>query len=104
MVDNKDLLTKETLRVQKSEIMRDFNFAKVQRVMKFLDWKWARAKSKECVPSIQELKETAEFLMEQVIEKDSMKYHYVSTGGFKAEFFPQSGLNLSFYVDEQNVE
>ena len=82
------------------DIMRDFNFDKVLRVMKLLHWKWALTKFG--VPTIEELKvEARRLLIEAAVEETQ-----VATGGFRA-VYEKSGPNdtdpfisLEFILEE----
>lgn len=56
--------------------LKSFDFEKVYKVMTFLDWGWPN-----CVPSISEIIETAEFLLDRVIDGE---YATTSTGGLTA--------------------
>lgn len=82
------------------DIMRDFNFDKVQRVMKLLHWKWALTKFG--VPTIEELKgEARRLLVEAAVEETQ-----VATGGFRAVYEksgpsdPDPFISLEFILEE----
>jgi hypothetical protein len=64
------------------EVMDNFDFKKVHKVMQILNWTWG-SYGKEKVPSITELKKTAKKLLKQA-EKNS--YGNVGTGGFHAYY------------------
>lgn len=97
------------------EIMESFNFDKVYKAMVALDWKWAC--SEEGVPTIKELKETAEYLLRGAAEYRLLdKYSNVSweipmlnaTGGFEAKAWCDETktriieLQLQFIVADQD--
>ena len=92
--------------------MERFDFEKVHKVMKFLNWKWAMSSNGYDVPSIEDLRAWALHQLNECVRL------YESRG------FPQSGMNVSsgglqalvmtfergdpqlqlvFYVDEQSA-
>ena len=93
MLRNQDAIT---------EVLDQFDFDKVHKVMEFLAWTWA---SSEGVPKVSSLILTAIDLLNQAIEAADLRQEPVSigTGGFKAEAEFHEGklyLSLAFYVDE----
>lgn len=75
------------------QIMENFDFDKVHRVMAFLDLDSSRGDSG--MPSVEVLKEKARELLSSVDEKTVA----ISAGGFEAKYY--SGyLSLSFIVEE----
>lgn len=98
------------------EILEEFNFNKVRKAMWHLDWKWATAA--DGIPTIEELKETAERLLRQAAEyRLSKEYGDVdwgtpilsSTGGFEATAWCDetktriTGLQLQFVLTEYDA-
>jgi len=87
---NKDEVEKEPLDKMIDEIMDEFNFARVHKAMVALDWKWASSKS--YIPSMDDLRETAESLLRGAAESRLGDYkgeHWElgiinGTGGFQA--------------------
>ena len=86
------------------EIINEFNFDKVQKVMDFLDWRWQNARR---IPTIHELISKSENLLNDVcleLLNGQEKEWKVSTGGFSAYgFIDDSGdieLSLSFCIEE----
>ena len=83
-----------------TDIMEDFDFEKVRRVMLPLDWKWDIGNGEMTVPSIYRLMKEAEQLLRDVAkyygEKDR---HTISTGGFTATL-DEDTLWLSFEIEE----
>ncbi len=89
-----------------AEIMDTFDFEKVQKVMSFLNWRWAGADAG--VPSIVQIRSTAHNLLTSCLEAfeqagrppEGMVY---STGGLTAriEVYEDglTELSLLFYVD-----
>jgi hypothetical protein len=94
------------------DIMDNFNFAHVHKAMVALDWKWAT--SKNYVPSMDDLRETAERLLRGAAKSrlgDFKRSHWElgiinGTGGFQATAFCDrtktriTGLDLKFVVSE----
>lgn len=113
--------TKDVIGLQKKfqsiidEIMDNFNFHKVHKVMKCLNWKWTF--SENGVPEIYELKEEARRLLNEClysIIKHGEDSWSIATGGFRvhatnykdAEVGDDDfhiGLSLSFEVEEWNA-
>jgi hypothetical protein len=93
-------------------ILESFNFHKVRKAMWHLDWRWAPSDSE--VPSIEQLKETAERLLRGAAESrlgDYFDSHWElgiinGTGGFQATAYCDrmktriTGLDLKFVVAE----
>ena len=86
-------------------IFERFDFEKVQKVMEFLEWRWADEMG---VPSIVSLKTTARDLLEGCVdefERLGCPAHGMSyaTGGFEAQIEcyenSEPRLQLLFYVD-----
>jgi len=98
------------------EILEEFNFNKVRKAMWHLDWKWALAA--DGIPTIEELKETAERLLRQAAECRLLKEYgsvdwgtpiLSSTGGFEARAWCDetktriTGLQLQFVLTEYDA-
>lgn len=91
-----------TERAKIEDIIRDFNFEKVHKVMEMLDWKWAM--SRYDVPTIEELKAEARRLLVEAATEETQ----VATGGFRAvyeksndvTFDPDPYIALEFIVEE----
>jgi hypothetical protein len=97
------------------EILDEFNFERVQTVMFKLNWQWAM--TAQGIPTIEELKETAERLLRQAAEyrlgdyKDSYWELGIinATGGFQATAFCDetktriTGLDLKFVLTEYDA-
>lgn len=83
------------------EIMDNFDFGKVAKVMDFLDWKWAMVgmTSQYCVPEEPEIRKEARGRLSKVYDHavgQGRKYE-TATGGFWYSYDPQhSILNLDF--------
>ena len=63
-------------------IMRDFDFGKVRRIMEVLDWKWARTLSEGGIPTISDLRAEAKRLLVEAATEHST----ISTGGLRAVY------------------
>lgn len=89
-------MTSEKQQEAIDEIMDNFDFDKVFRVMKFLEWGWMDYG----VPSVSDLRGTARVLLKECIKSKSD----VSTGGLCAYYYEFDGigviLKLKFVVEE----
>jgi hypothetical protein len=95
------------------EIMDEFNFAQVQNVMNYLDWKWVGEKV-----TIEMLRESAERLLRDAAKLrlgDWIDEHWeqgiiAATGGFQAKAFCNedktkiTGLELKFVLTEWDAK
>lgn len=62
-----------------------FDFEKVHSVMDYLGWAWARKNDTPAVPSIEEIKETAnDILISCAEELETNKEFFIEVGGFEA--------------------
>ena len=69
------------------EILENFDFDKVHKVMEALDWKWVGGGTQDGVPSVYRLIKKAEELLKDCvneIEHRNTNTLVLSTGGFKA--------------------
>ena len=73
------------------EVLNEFDFEKVDSVMRYLGWKWAVWGDKRFIPGIYGLIKEATELMEQVLQYDDGEFHAIACGGFRATF---DGVNL----------
>ena len=97
------------------EILEEFNFERVQTVMFKLNWQWAM--TAHGIPTIEELRETAERLLRQAAECRLGQYGNSywelgiinATGGFQATAFCDetktriTGLDLKFVLTEYDA-
>ena len=96
-----------------NEVLAHFDFDKVNQTMKALNWTWWN----EGVPTIQQLKESAEHHMnsaiEQVLSEKNKEHHKVAwisaSGGFKAMAWKTKKgkletVRLEFIVSEWDTE
>lgn len=84
------------------DIMDNFNFARVEKVMSALDWKWMNEGS-FLVPHESELRVEARKKLGKVYDYavGQGRKHVISTGGFTYLFDPQeSYMSLKFYVEQ----
>lgn len=86
-------LSKAEKRKMIKSVLENFDFVKVQKAMKAVNWMWA---SCDGVPSIWKLKEEAEYLLSEVLADEEMRC--ISTGGLTADY---NGicLSLTFIFD-----
>ena len=97
-----------------NEVLAHFDFDKVKQTMDALDWTWRGSKE---TPTIQELKEEAERLLnnaiDQVLSTKNEERHEVgwiaATGGFKAMAWKTkkgklAKVQLEFIVSEWDAE
>ena len=97
------------------EILEEFNFERVQIAMFKFNWNWST--STQGIPTIEELKETAERLLRQAAECRLGQYRdsywglgiINATGGFQAMAFCDetktriTGLDLKFVLTEYDA-
>ena len=77
-----------------NNVLDSFDFVKVQKAMKAVNWTWATCNG---VPSIRALMAKAEDLLWQVLNNDEMQN--ISTGGLTAELYDDV-LSLTFTFEE----
>ena len=98
-----------------NEVLAHFDFETVNQTMKALNWTWWD--KAERVPTIQQLKESAEYHMnsaiEQVLSEKNKEHHKVAwisaSGGFKAMAWKTKKgkletVRLEFIVSEWDTE
>jgi hypothetical protein len=104
--------------VRINEILDEFNFAKVHKTMVALDWKWGTLNGGKDIPTIEELRATAERLLRGAAEYrlgDYKDEHWkvpivYGTGGFQATAYCDedknkiTSLELKFIVEEWDVD
>lgn len=79
-----------------AEVMDDFDFEKVHKVMLYFDWKWKIEHDEFTVPSIFRMMKTAERLLTDVSAHNDKERHEIATGGFRAIFDENENLELRF--------
>lgn len=80
------------------EILDEFDFEKVHRVMVALDWQWYDT---EGPPSVAHLRRTARNLLKRVVDGKDLRY--ISTGGLTA-YMENGLLGLRFEVSSYEIE
>lgn len=80
---------------QITDIMNWFNFNKVWKVMEHLNWGWANTGGE--VPSVSQIRDHAQKLLEHV-DEDFESNGWIACGGFKAEKV-EGRLALYFIVE-----
>lgn len=70
-------------------ILDRFNFERVHYCMKALDWKWRQGDGTVSVPTIEELKTKAGYLLVK-----SIKETVIATGGFEATYLKDTEDNI----------
>lgn len=72
-------------------IMKEFDFEKVNRAMTLLDWQWFGVGR---VPTIEEIKEVANRLLNDVwnVDEDDSQFYTMGIGGLEAYKFVYDGL------------
>ena len=81
-------------------IMDNFDFDNVHKVMTYLNWEWANTENG--VPTKSELRSEARRLIKMAI-KDKTR---VSTGGFEVDYIDEDGgwVSLKFVLSEWDSE
>ena len=81
-----------------NEVIDNFDFEKVARVMKALDWKWATDNGGYEVPDIYDLRKNARARLKEVIKSSIEEYDgsgvTISCGGFEA-FYRENTKDIS---------
>ena len=85
------------------EVIDNFDFAKVQKVMSFLNWEWAIDGSigNMAVPSVQKLITRAYIMLESLDDPEfpDKKHLITETGGFRASKIGEE-YKLEFILEE----
>lgn len=89
------------MQIRKQKILDEFDFHKVRKAMKAVGWKWGVTR-KGChkldLPTIDELKEQAIRLLQEVMTRDTT----ISCGGFEASK-NDNLLSLKFCIDSKRI-
>ena len=80
-----------TLGEQIKDIMENFDFVRVHKVMKFLDWKWTPYNR---IPTLHEIKESANNLLNEY----GKKVGGGGTGGFMVRTYSDGSIELVFEI------
>jgi len=84
---------------QMDELIKEFNFKKVRKVMKLLDWKYYNNIN---IPTKQELKLTAKAVLETAYREHMVdtEVSWCETGGFRGIYYPDiDTFELLFIVE-----
>jgi hypothetical protein len=90
-------------------VMNRFDFAKVHKVMTFLNWKWATTSVGYNVPTLDDLMNEAQRQLSMCVDEYTKRGRpasgmNISSGGFQANVVTfergEPQLQLLFYVDE----
>jgi hypothetical protein len=82
---------------QKEMILEDFDFKKVEKVMKSLNWEWMGEGDIKYTPTISDLNRVADICLTKVIESKEKEDTY-SIGGFESVKI-NGVLELRFIVE-----
>ncbi len=88
---------------QIEDLLDEFDFDKVKKVMDFLEWKYYNSPDKEV--SIGELRRTARDLLERVYNASPSPEYFTACGGFEVTRYMYTGdaekyMTLKFVVTE----
>ena len=97
MTKNYEVKSISDLYIQADNIMQKFNFEKVHDHMKSSKWAWHDGIEEHGVPSIEQIKSTANYLLSAVISNGD-EVGMNATGGLQALKFPW-GLSLNFIYE-----
>lgn len=94
------------------EIMEEFNFYNVHSVMKMTGWHWHQPNGSSSIPTLEQIKESAQKMMETCLEKvKNNSYpegYYCCSGGFEAfaKKYPNQDiiLELKFVLESFESE
>ncbi len=84
-----------------NELLDNFDFIKVHKVMDFMNWGWADPNNNYSIPKISDLKNCAEKLLKDVISQGLKEKQdwFCATGGFEAEFnYKRKNFSLKFVL------
>lgn len=79
------------------EILNEFDFEKVHRVMQFLDWRWYPNNK---VPSIASLKQTARLCLNGIVDEGAERHMTGGLVAYREQDGDEDGLALSFVIEE----
>lgn len=87
-----------TIEEQITEIIKEFDFNKVKKIIDFLEWTWAGD-----IPTIKEIKKSAIDHLNDAFDicwQYNSEEAHSSSGGLKATYFKNSGFQLQFVLEE----
>ena len=81
-------------------MLEDFDFEKVSKIMKLLNWKWGLERGYD-IPEIEEMRESCCDLFDSALESFN-KYQEadICSGGFRINIFKNKDILLSFSAVE----
>lgn len=97
LTSDNDFKSIADLYIQADKILENFDFEKVHTHMKYTKWSWYGGDGEDGVPSIEQLKHTANYLLMGVITNGET-VGMMATGGLQALKFPW-GLSLNFIIE-----
>lgn len=86
---------------QKKMILKDFDFKRVERVMKSLEWEWIGEGGIRYTPTISDLTRVADLCLTQVMKSKEKEDTY-SIGGFESVKI-NGVLELRFIIEKNNA-
>ena len=86
---------------QKKMILKDFDFKRVERVMKSLEWEWIGEEGIRYTPTISDLIRVADLCLTQVMKSKEKEDTY-SIGGFESVKI-NGVLELRFIIEKNNA-
>ena len=89
------------------EILDEFDFRKVHKVMEQLNWRWSFLEGRFEVPKISEMKKECRRLFYSVIEaiaENNSKEENLSCGGFTVTVYDNETVYLQFVLEEELSE
>lgn len=97
-ISDKPKTGKEDFSGDIESIMRNFDFDRVHKVMRFLNWQWAQNSGPTRVPDLEEIKEKAGKQLLEVSGKPAD--NWVKSGGFvAAKLKYEHGVQLELYFE-----
>lgn len=79
------------------DIMDNFNFEKVHKVMDFLNWTWWDLETmKEYAPTIQDIRSCARKKLKRILEENHAS---IESGGFVARKYDDGTISLEFKIE-----
>ena len=91
-------------RLNFSKVVDQFDFKKVRKIMKKLDWKWG-AYNDARVPKVEEMQETCWDLLNSVLDNlEEIPAGSASTGGFEVYLENSGNLGIKFVLESAEYE
>lgn len=83
------------------EIMDNFDFEKVAKVMEGLNWGWVNSETDLKIPDVSELRKQARRLLTTALKENTS----IATGGFKVTYLKdEKFLHLEFVVTDWDAQ